>query len=489
MDKYGNVKCDIENVLARGFADGENSLLETDGAASDTYVFSKNVTLARQDTSADRMMIKINSDNEDGFAIENDHVPLVKIKKVDKDNHKTTLAGAEFAIYKAKFTDEDDWKCAPGELIGTFTTKADGTASMDLDYGVYFWQEVKAPTGYKAEVGYHKFRIAKAEDPYVIEVENEKLPDTPNTPGNPHYYLEITKSDMENGQTLAGAAFEIYGSHKDENGNIVRDEKPYFNQPFVTGEYGKVMIRFTKPGIYYYHETKAPAGYKCDGEYYAVEIGKNGTTVAKVDMVNEKNREPEIRTTATGKDGEKKIAAESKVTIVDTVSYYNFEVGKTYLMKGTLMDKATGKTVTVSGKPVTASKVFTPKTANGTVKMSFTFSATAIKDGSKLVVFEKCYESNVKTKSKGDLIAKHTDINDEGQTVIIKEKPEKPNKPNKPEKPDTPTEVPKTGDKSDLCRWLALIGLALLGMLLSMATLRKKQEEPAEEKQERQKCA
>ena len=482
MDKYGNVKCDIENVLARGFADGENSLLETDGTASDTYVFSKNVTLARQDTSADRMMIKINSDNEDGFAIENDHVPLVKIKKVDKDNHKTTLAGAEFAIYKAKFTDEDDWKCVPGELIGKFTTKADGTASMDLDYGVYFWQETKAPAGYKAEVGYHKFRIAKGENPYIIEVENEKGGDDGG--GGHDYFLEITKSDMENGQTLAGAEFEIYGSHKDENCNIVRDEKPYFNQKFVTGEYGKVMIRFTKPGIYYYHETKAPAGYKCDGEYYAVEIGKDGTTVAKVDMVNEKNKEPEIRTTATGKDGEKKIAAGSKVTIVDTVSYYNLEVGKTYLMKGTLMDKATGKTVTVSGKPVTASKVFTPKTKDGKVEMSFTFNATAIKDGSKLVVFEKCYEYDVKTKITGDLIAKHTDINDEGQTVTIKEKPEKPNKPKKPEKPDKPTEVPKTGDKTDLCRWLALIGLALLGMLLSMATLRKKQEESAEEKQE-----
>ena len=82
------------------------------------------------------------------------------------------------------------------------------------------------------------------------------------------------------------------------------------------------------------------------------------------------------------------------------------------------------------------------------------------------------------------MIAKHTDINDEGQTVTIKEKPEEPEKPNKPEKPDTPTEVPKTGDKTDLCRWLALIGLALLGMLASMMTLRNKQEEPAEEKQE-----
>ena len=136
MDKYGNVKCEIDNILANGFNDADNAVLTTDDAASDTYRFAKNVTLARQDTSADRMMIKINSDNEDGFAIENEHVPLVKIKKVDKDNHNTTLSGTEFSIYKAKFTDDDDWKCEPGELIGTFTTVADGTASMDLDYGV-----------------------------------------------------------------------------------------------------------------------------------------------------------------------------------------------------------------------------------------------------------------------------------------------------------------------------------------------------------------
>ena len=325
---------------------------------------------------------------------------------------------------------------------------------MDLDYGVYFWQETKAPAGYKAEVGYHKFRIAKAENPYTIEVENEKGNTPPGEPGSPDYYLEITKSDMENGQTLSGAEFEIYGSHKDENGNIVRDEKPYFNEKFVTGEYGKVLIRFTKAGTYFYHETKAPAGYKCDGEYYAVEIGKDGKTVAKVNMVNEKNKEPEIRTTAAGKNGEKKIEAAGKVTIVDTVSYFNLEVGKTYIMKGTLMNKETGKALTVSGKKVTAEKTFTPKTKDGTVKLTFT--------------------------------AKHTDLNDEGQTVKIKEKPEKPNKP---EKPDKPNEVPKTGDQTDLCRWIALLGLAFLGMLLSMLSLRSKQEDAAEEKQEGQKCA
>ena len=111
--------------------------------------------------------------------------------------------------------------------------------------------------------------------------------------------------------------------------------------------------------------------------------------------------------------------AGNKVTIVDTVSYFNLEVGKTYIMKGTLMNKEAGKALTVDGKKVTAEKTFTPKTKDGTVKLTFTFNAAAIKDGSKLVVFEKCYEYDTKTKTEDKLIAKHTDLNDDGQTVTL----------------------------------------------------------------------
>ncbi len=136
------------------------------------------------------------------------------------------------------------------------------------------------------------------------------------------------------------------------------------------------------------------------------------------------------------------------------------------------MDKGSKKPLRIKGKPVQAECVFIPQEESGTITLTFSFDAAGLA-GKDLVVFERCY-------LEGTLIAKHTDLDDEGQTVTIKEKPEKPKKP---EKPDTPTEVPKTGDKTELCRWIALIGLALLGMLLSMATLRKKQEESAEEKQ------
>ena len=218
---------------------------------------------------------------------------------------------------------------------------------------------------------------------------------------------------------------------------------------------------------------------------YKVTIDTNGKThekkTAQHEDLNDEGQTihfPAIKTSATdeksGTHTSEISKEDTKVTIVDTVSYENLEVGKSYVMKGILMDKGSKKPLRIKGKPVQAECTFIPQEECGTITLAFSSDAAGLA-GKDLVVFECVY-------LKGTLIAKHTDINDKGQTVTIKEKPEKPAKPNKPEKPDTPTEVPKTGDKTELCRWIALIGLALLGMLLSMATLRKKQEESAEEK-------
>ncbi|MGN0713924.1 MAG: VaFE repeat-containing surface-anchored protein, partial [Anaerovoracaceae bacterium] len=122
--------------------------------------------------------------------------------------------------------------------------------------------------------------------------------------------------------------------------------------------------------------------------------------------------EPSIRTTATGEDGGKTIAPTEKATIVDTVTYKNLTPGKTYTLKGTLMNKETGEALVIDGEKVTATKTFTPKEKNGTVKLTFSFDASALK-GKELVVFEKLYLG-------GELVAKHTNINDENQTVKIK---------------------------------------------------------------------
>lgn len=129
---------------------------------------------------------------------------------------------------------------------------------------------------------------------------------------------------------------------------------------------------------------------------------------------------PEIGTTATDKaDGDKNVVSEPEATITDTVRYVNLTPGKTYKVTGTLYEKVKGKDgkvtekkFTVNGKDVTAETEFTAEKSSGEVEVTFTFDASAIKDGTELVVFET-------VSSDGHEICAHADIEDEGQTVTV----------------------------------------------------------------------
>ena len=121
---------------------------------------------------------------------------------------------------------------------------------------------------------------------------------------------------------------------------------------------------------------------------------------------------PSISTTAMDSDTLDHISkADNKVTIIDTVTYNNLTPGKSYTMKGTLMDKETGKAIKVDGKEVTAEKTFVPEKADGAVKLTFTLDGSAL-TGKTTVVFENLYLDDKE-------VAKHTDIDDEGQTIYF----------------------------------------------------------------------
>lgn len=129
---------------------------------------------------------------------------------------------------------------------------------------------------------------------------------------------------------------------------------------------------------------------------------------------------PEIGTTATDKaDGDKNVVSEPEVTVTDTVRYVNLTPGKTYKVSGTLYEKVNGKDgkvtekkFTVNGKDVTAETEFTAEKSSGEVEVTFTFDASAIKDGTELVAFET-------VSSDEHEICAHADIEDEGQTVTV----------------------------------------------------------------------
>lgn len=121
---------------------------------------------------------------------------------------------------------------------------------------------------------------------------------------------------------------------------------------------------------------------------------------------------PKVYTTAIADDTKDHVTeAKKDVTIVDTVSYEGLEVDREYTVKGVLMNKATGKVITVNGKEVTAESTFTVKTQKGTVDVTFKFDGSALED-TMIVVFETLY-------TEGKEVGIHAEIGDEAQTVYL----------------------------------------------------------------------
>ena len=163
------------------------------------------------------------------------------------------------------------------------------------------------------------------------------------------------------------------------------------------------------------------------------EVRYNDRTVAiHADIEDEDQfvRFPEIGTKASRKEPN-----ENMVTIVDMVSYKGLTPGKSYIVKGVLMDKDTKQS---TGN--TAQTSFTARSESGTVEVVFKVRAADI-DGKTLVVFEKLCDL------KDNLIARHEDIDDPDQTIV-----------------PTPGRVPKMGDDSNTLIWVGIALVSLLGI-------------------------
>ena len=111
----------------------------------------------------------------------------------------------------------------------------------------------------------------------------------------------------------------------------------------------------------------------------------------------------------------------------------------------------------INGKRVESDYTFTADSEKMTVEVVFTFDATSL-DGKQLVTFEELYD--VSNPDEPKKVTEHKDIEDDGQTITFKEKPEvpeKPETPQTPEKPSRPTDSPKTGDTTHLMAFLMML--------------------------------
>ena len=174
-----------------------------------------------------------------------------------------------------------------------------------------------------------------------------------------------------------------------------------------------------------------------------------------------------IHTTATDKDGNKEIEAGKEVTIIDTVTLEGLEVGTQYKLVGWQMLKEENAELLINGKRVESDYTFTADSETMKVEVAFTFDATSL-DGKQLVTFEELYDLSNPDEPKK--VTEHKDIEDKGQTITFKEKPEvpeEPETPQTPEKPSRPSDSPKTGDNTNLYGLLALLmtsGAGLAGI-------------------------
>ena len=174
-----------------------------------------------------------------------------------------------------------------------------------------------------------------------------------------------------------------------------------------------------------------------------------------------------IHTTATNKDtGKKEIEADKDVTIIDTVTLDGLEVGTKYQLTGWQMLKEENAELLIDGKRVENDYTFTADSETMEVQISFPFDASQL-GGKNLVTFEELYDlSNPDEPVK---VAQHKDIEDGGQTVTVKEKPEAPT-PEEPEQPSTPetpvkkTDSPKTGDTTNIIALFTLLGASGIGL-------------------------
>lgn len=297
--------------------------------------------------------------------------------------------GAEFDVYLKSAGSYDAAKETERDHI---TTGADGMAiTKDLPYGTYVVHQTKGGNGRQLV---SDFDVVISEDGKTYSY------DLVNTQKNAQ--LKIVKTSEDG--VIEGIKFRV-----------TRIEDGY-SAEYTTNAAGEILtetlpIYADKDGATKYQykveelDTEETFGYQLP-DSQTVELSED-----EIASVSFHNKPIEIGTKATV-EGEKEVDPLDKVTLTDTVSYTGLVPGKEYKVTGVLMDKETGEKLLVDGKEITAETVFVPETKNGSVDVTFIFDATGL-HGKEIVVFEDLYRENV-------LLATHADINDEGQTVKIK---------------------------------------------------------------------
>ena len=365
-------------------------------------------------------------------------VSLKKIMAEDKTfsiDNNGEITSVRFGIYAGEDIKASNSNVIPKDALITFANcDKNGNISFDCDLPIGFKWYVKeiatdkhyilSDTKYEFDTEY------QGQDVKVIDIKinNDKAIENNLIYGS----VKGLKIDRETQETIKGAIFGLFKSYTTE---FTKDNAIL---TAVTDENGIFAFNNVPYGEYLIKELKPADGYLDNEDVFTVII-KDNEQVVELTAINDKV--PELKTTATVND-KKEVIAKGEITIKDTVEYKHLVPNTEYVIKGTLMDKSTGKPFKVKGKEITSTVKFTPDKANGKVEVTFTFDGSAIKKDTELVVFESLYRNGVE-------LTAHADINDDGQTVTIKV---------------PKLENPKTGDERNINKILGIAGASLVGI-------------------------
>lgn len=416
------------------------------GYVHNTAKYDAELTYAGQNVSVTSIDLSVYNERQKVSA------SLKKVMAEDKTfniGNNGEITSVRFGIYANEDIKANNGDVIPKDALITFANcDKNGSIVFDCDLPVGFKWYVKeiatdkhyilSDTKYEFDTEY------QGQDVKVIDI---KVNNGEVIKNNLIYgSVRGLKIDRETREVIKGATFGLFKSDTTEFAKdnailtAVTDENGIFN--FSNIPYGEYLIKEIKPAD----------GYLDNEDVFTVTI-KDNEQVVEITAINDKV--PELKTTATV-NGKKEVIAKGEITIKDTVEYKHLVPNTEYVIKGTLMDKSTGKPFMVKGKEVTSTVKFTPDKANGTVEVEFTFDASNIKKSTDLVVFESLYRDKVE-------IAVHADLKDKGQTVTVV--------------PPTP-KTPKTSDNRNLGTWIGLGGVGLgAGIAALLLKLKMKKDE------------
>ncbi len=173
------------------------------------------------------------------------------ITKVDDANKP--LANVTFEIYDSE-----------GYSIDTIKTDENGKASINLDFGTYYFKEIEAPEGYIKDETLYTFSVDAENRIFNTTVVNDRVKGD----------LLIVKTD-DNKTPIKGVKFDILDENKEKIITIETNEK---------GLAG--VSNLTVGKSYYYKEVYAPENVVMDPNEYEFKVETPGQVIRK-DIVNE----------------------------------------------------------------------------------------------------------------------------------------------------------------------------------------------------------